>query len=177
MMRYWLFGQGTDRDRDDRLPDAPYINKPRGRFAHWLASHVCVRVHQVLKSDSDRHLHDHPAWNFTLVLTGGFYEVMPCKDGTKYPFHDVLVNPSRNGIREADLYVGEASRAKWRGPGSLVFRRARSRHKIVLPRKAPRTFTLFVIGKKSNDWGFYRAGCKIGWREYLAEKSPPKIVQ
>lgn len=181
MRRWWLFGMGTDRDRDDRLPDAPYINAPRGRFAHWLAKHICVRVHQLLKSDSDRHLYDHPAWNFSLVLTGGFYEVLPCKEGSKYPFHDLLVRPARQGILEEDMYVGEPSCAKWRGPGTLVFRRARTRHKIVLP-AGQRTFTLFVLGRKTNEWGFYVAKAKIPWRRYDSEHSqtnsrlPPRML-
>lgn len=165
MRRYWLFGQGTDRDRDDRLPDAPYINYQRGRFAHWLAQHVVVRVHQLMLSDSDRHLHDDPAWNITLVLAGGFFEVVPDKAGSKYPFHDLLVRPERAGIRTEDLYVGEPSRAIWRGAGSLVYRLARQRHKIVLP-AGQRTFTLLVLGKQSNEWGFYVAKTKIPWREY-----------
>lgn len=174
--RWWLFGQGTNRDRDDRLPGAPYINPPRGRFAHWLASHICVRVHQILRSDSDRHLHDHPAWNISLVLLGGFYEVMPYKGGSKYPFHDLLVRPARHGIREEDMYVAEPSRVVWRGAGHIVFRFARSRHKIVLP-AGQRTFTLFLLGKRSNDWGFYQAGTKVPWREYDSQHSAPKIAQ
>lgn len=176
MRRWWLFGQGTDRDRDDRLAHAPYINFPRGRLAHRIAKHVCIRVHQLLLSDSDRHLHDHPAWNITVVLRGGFYEVKPCKQGTKYPFHDLLRIPSRHGIREQDMYVGETSRAIWRGPGAIVFRLPHQRHKIVLP-TGQETFTLFVLGKKTNEWGFYRAGVKIPWRQYDSEHSPPRAVK
>lgn len=176
LRRWWVFGQGTDRDRDDRLPGAPYINQRRGPLAHWLARHFCVRVHQMMRSDSDRHLHDHPAWNISVVLTGGFYEVMPCRDGSKYPFHDLLAHPARHGIREEDMYVAEPSRAIWRGAGRIVFRLARMRHKIVLP-IGQRTFTLFVLGKKSNEWAFYVAGARIPWREYDSQHSAPRGIQ
>lgn len=175
MNRGWLFGDGTDRDRDDRLPDAPYMNKARGRFAHWLARHVCLRIHEVTLSDSDRHLHDHPAWNISVILRGGYYEVKPDRAGSKYPFHDLLKDPERHGIREKDFYVGEPSVAVWRPQGTLIYRFARSRHKLVLP-IGQTTWTLFAIGKKTNEWGFYRAGVKIGWRDYDSDHHPTKKI-
>lgn len=36
-----------------------------------------VRIHEILRSDQDRHLHDHP-WNFiSLILSGGYTEHTP----------------------------------------------------------------------------------------------------
>ncbi len=41
-----------------------------------------VRLHHILRSDSDRHLHDHP-WSFwSFLLSGGYVEVTPA--GQRY---------------------------------------------------------------------------------------------
>lgn len=36
---------------------------------------IQIRLHQILRSDSDRHLHDHPWWYLTIILTTGYLEV------------------------------------------------------------------------------------------------------
>ncbi|MHA2063638.1 MAG: hypothetical protein ACXABY_04560 [Candidatus Thorarchaeota archaeon] len=41
-----------------------------------------IRLHHILRSDNDRHLHDHP-WSFTsILLTNGYTEVT--EDGEKH---------------------------------------------------------------------------------------------
>lgn len=36
-----------------------------------------VYLHQIRKSDDDRALHDHPWWNLSIILRGGYVEVTP----------------------------------------------------------------------------------------------------
>lgn len=36
-----------------------------------------IRVHEILRSDLDRHLHDHPFDFVSLILSGGYEEVTP----------------------------------------------------------------------------------------------------
>lgn len=43
---------------------------PRNRFFN-------IYLHEINKSDDDRALHDHPWWNLSIVLKGGYHEVTP----------------------------------------------------------------------------------------------------
>jgi hypothetical protein len=44
-----------------------------------------LRLHKILRSDSDRHLHDHP-WDFTsLILRGSYVELTPTGTTTYSP--------------------------------------------------------------------------------------------
>lgn len=119
-----------------------------------------VYYHIVLRSDEDAALHDHPWWNFSIVLEGGYFE------------HRIL--------------PGGTHEKKWYGPGSVRFRphggfshrlelksREEStgevlRHKtnpamdqrptriVELPVK-----TIFVTGPVLRRWGFHDP--KNGW--------------
>ena len=122
--------------------DAPYM---RRWFLYRNKNVGCVYLHQVLHDDDDRALHDHPWRNASLVLSGGYVEVMPGKGG--------------------------AVVRKWRGPGSLVIRRAATRHRLELPRAefpladwAPEPcWSLFVTGPRNREWGFH---APRGWIHY-----------
>ncbi len=107
--------------------------------------YIGARVHHILRSDNDRHFHDHP-WPFvTIILRGGYFEQRPTLNARGQVI----------GITET-----------WHGPGSVLFRRARDLHKLVLP--AGRTaWTLFCTGPKSQTWGFLVDGRKVPWREYV----------
>lgn len=69
-----------------------------------------IYLHQILRSDEDLCLHDHP-WRFvTLVLVGGYREVLP--HGTRWrPVGSFLFRPAKFRHRI------EVDRAAW----SLVF--------------------------------------------------------
>lgn len=114
----------------------------------WLP--VSIRLHHILRSDNERHLHDHP-WPFlSLILRGGYWEVLP-EDQGRHPRYDAV-----------------GKKRRWCAPGHLVFHRARDRHRLEL-RPGETCWTLFIIGRKSQHWGFYTSSGKIHWREY--EKS------
>lgn len=55
-------------------PDDPYLRRwwivPRNRWFN-------IYLHQILKSDDDRALHDHPWWNVSFILLGGYIEHTP----------------------------------------------------------------------------------------------------
>jgi hypothetical protein len=72
----------------------------RWRFMpDWLPG---FRVHNILQSDDDRALHDHPFSFLTIILKGGYYEHLA--DGTK----------------------------KWHGRGAILWRPAETLHRIEL---------------------------------------------
>jgi len=90
-----------------------------------------VTMHKIVKSD-DPLYHDHP-WSYvTIVLDGGYYEHTPIKD-----------NKGR--------IIGDF--CEWRGPGSIIKRKANDYHWLELKNEKPAT-TLFFMGRQKRPWGF-----------------------
>lgn len=109
-------------------------------YRRWMP--YSIRVHHILRSDTDRHLHDHPWPYITIILRGGYWEI------TKAP----------------DL-LGRLQ-YRWYGPGSILVRNKDHRHKLDLV-EGTTTWTLFIMGRKVNHWGFFTPEGKIPWRKYL----------
>lgn len=109
-----------------------------------------LTLHKIVKSD-DPILHDHP-WPFlTVILKGGYYE------------HTPLYNNDGK-------VIGELSR--WRGPGSIIFRKAKDFHWLELDETVGPATTLFFMGPQQRDWGFLVNRTKqktqwIQWENYL----------
>ena len=161
---YWY------RDQEGRLhfhlynrDGSPYMAR------YWLIPYnrfgIAARVHHILRSDEDRHLHDHPSWSISIILRGWYYEHMPCRC-------------CRKGN------CGYAPRV-WRGPGSIVFRRARDWHRLELDtdylhNRRTDCWTLFITGPKRKDgdpehacWGFLVDGEKVPSDVYLGDRYVP----
>lgn len=110
-------------------PERPYMHR------WWVVRTRFLRIylHRIMRDDDDRALHDHPWWNISIVLRGGYREV------------------TKTG-------------AKMRGPGSIVFRRATTAHRLELPIKnggIRYCWSLFITGPRIREWGFH---CPHGWR-------------
>ena len=103
-----------------------------------------VYLHQFLGSDDDRALHDHP-WGFlSVVLKGGYWE-----------------------------HKGDGW-AKWRGAGSVAYRKAKTAHRVELDYEIAGlneaaqpvgavekpAWTLIFTGPVMRSWGFH---CPQGW--------------
>lgn len=102
-----------------------------------------LKLHIFIRSDADAELHDHP-WGFwTFVLCGGYHEVTP---------------------------DGVITRKPW----NLSYRPAKWRHRVALRIKDlghGRTeeihcATLLLTTPVKRDWGFWRDGKFIPWREF-----------
>jgi hypothetical protein len=169
MNRWWLFRIGRGE-----------IDYSGHVMPRWLGG----RVHQILRSDSDRHAHDHPWPYLTIILRGGYWEEREFPSGAEgwraacraagndsevkrhWLFKDGLVHD----------YVYRTMR--WHGPGSILFRRSTDRHRLILSKPgellpwkpdAPReisAWTLFITGPKRKSWFFYTEDGPIPWREY-----------
>lgn len=81
-------------------------------------------LHNIVGDDDDRALHDHPGWNLSIILRGGYWEHLPGGD------------------------------IKWRGPGTILFRRADALHRLSLPAGGRGAWTLWLSGRKVRKWGF-----------------------
>lgn len=118
-------------------PASPYIRRwwviPRNRWFN-------IYLHNMLRDDDDRALHDHPWPNVSIILSGGYDEHMP-----RFP---------REWPWNRDLTT------KWRGPGRIVLRRARAVHRLTLRDNKP-SWSLFITGPVIRHWGFW---CPNGWR-------------
>ena len=147
--------------------DTPYLRRwyiiPRNPVLN-------VYLHQFLRSDDDRALHDHPWWFASLILKGGYYE---------------------------HRQEGPLKALKWRPAGSLAFRLPTTAHRVELessavevtddirdwpfddPRRSRRlnleirdgrarvwlpvekpAWTVVLTGPRVRSWGFL---CPRGW--------------
>ena len=111
-----------------------------GDYMHqWilLTPFGTLRLHHILCSDTDRHLHDHPFDFTSLLLSGGYWEVQDRGWCTVKGYHP-----------------------RW----SLLRRRAEQAHRLVLERPV---WTLVVSGPKRRAWGFHTERGWVHHREYL----------
>lgn len=141
----------------------PYMRRWYLTRQHRLLNNIYL--HHILRSDDDRALHDHPWWNVSVVLRGGYYEWTPAPWWVE-PMVGATVRGAiipRTFGRELVFirdWNGVLLQRIWRGPGSIVFRRAEQAHRLELPR-GKTAWTLFITGKKTRDWGFH---CPKGWK-------------
>lgn len=139
MERWWLqrpAGHGEQSDVSDR-----------NQTGH------AARVHHILRSDSDRAFHCHPWPSTSIILLGGYWELLPL-DQAQHPCSDAKYH-----------------RKLWREPGDVVQREATDRHRIILP-EGQTAWSLFLMGDYEKSWFFHDAvRGKVPWREYLGEES------
>lgn len=172
MLRDWILGaRSPERNHDNPNFTHPMCaHKTPGFLYRWLCKNFCIRAHTILKSDSDRALHDHPCASISIVLSGGYWEIEEPTDlAIEFPLvYQFMLE--RLG-KDSDCILSSCTLfgIHWRGPGAVIFRRASKTHRLVLPIGVT-TKSIFCFFKKTQSWGFYVEGKKIGWREYLGEK-------
>lgn len=120
--------------------ERPYLRR------HWLLPRnklFNVYVHEFLRSDDDRALHDHPwMFNCSILLEGMYWEHMP------------------KGIR-------------LREAGDWKFRWGRAPHRVQLLEPLGRwtpipCWTVFITGPRVREWGFYCPKGWIHWKQFTA---------
>jgi len=114
-------------------------------------------LHQIMRSDDDRALHDHPWINLSWILAGGYYEVLFCAEPA----------PGKPLPRR---------RRQWRAPGFVGWRWAHGAHLLVLGVDTAtggtlECWSLFMTGPRLREWGFWcgddQRGAKwIHWRRF-----------
>lgn len=127
-----------------RLPDfvigdgtEPYMSRwwliPRNRWFN-------VYLHHITRDDDDRALHDHMYVNASILLRGGYYEVLPTKGATL-----------RRVLRRA---------------GSVVVRRPSTAHRLELA--GTDCWSLFITGPRVREWGFWCPKGWVHWKDFVA---------
>lgn len=123
-----------------------WLIKPNPK--RWFFKDFSVRIHRILRSDSDDCFHDHPWASMSIILRGGYWEVMPVSQAQ-------------------DAWIDYwCFRRIWRKPGAVVLRRATDRHLLVLP-MGSECWSLFVMFRKARGWGFYTQEGFVPHKEYL----------
>lgn len=145
MLRYWLVPYTYKGSHsEDGCGPVGFFQRPLAWMFQKLG--IAIRVHCIMRSDSDRAVHDHP-WDFvTVLLDGAYYEHRPVYDD--------------------GLYAGD-SLTRYEA-GSILFRRAADLHRLELP-EGQMVWTLFITGPRKQSWGFVEnLAYKKYYRDYLA---------
>jgi len=123
------------------IPDAdgaPYLIR---YFLKRFRSFGRFCLHHIMRSDHDRSLHDHP-WPFrSLILWGGYYEIVD----------EEMIDPFE---RSTWKRYRDGQLIKWFGPFSFLKRPAFWTHRLLL-KKNRTAWTLVFMGKKEREWGFW----------------------
>lgn len=126
------------RDPDFVIGEAsnPYLLRwyviPRNRFFN-------IYLHDILRDDDDRALHDHPWINLSIVLSGGYHE--------------------------HTIDAGGIHRRTYRGRGALKLRLPSAAHRLQVGIFG--ATTLFITGPRVREWGFHcpERGW-VHWRDF-----------
>lgn len=131
--------------------DSPYLKRwyviPRNRLFN-------IYVHQFLRSDDDRALHDHPWINLSVLLHGRYEEI------------------TRDWL-ESWWTGGPAFRSVIRSAGGMKVRLPWKAHRLGLINDQP-CITLFITGPKMRAWGFHcpKSSPAGGWRHWKQFTDP-----
>lgn len=134
----WLIARVTRREPDFIIGGAerPYIRRwwviPRNRLFN-------IYLHQFLRSDDDRALHDHPWSNMSILLRGAYTE-HTVEGACTLQAPAIRVRPFGTLSHRIELL-----RDDWNG-------------KPIGP-ETP-CWTLFITGPRYREWGFH---CQRGW--------------
>jgi hypothetical protein len=115
----------------------------KNKNGHWFPRSwvpFCIRLHHIQAPDAGTVLHDHPANYRSFILKGAYLEIRP------------------------DKPVGSYCRVA----GETIAAKAEQFHRINwVPFGG--VWTIFIMGRRRQEWGFLVEGRKIPWREYLKD--------
>ena len=144
----WLIARAARR-----VPDF-IVRNQHGDYLRrwWLIPRnplLNLYLHQIVGSDDDRALHCHPWLNCSLILRGGYTEVVP------------LTQLQNAALDYAKGWTVQHRRVV----GDVIGRSGTARHRLVHNPALGDTWTLFLTGPVYRRWGFH---CRHGWRHWRA---------
>lgn len=108
-----------------------------------------IYLHQILRSDDERALHDHPWANVSLILRGRYFEVF-----------------------EQGIPGHTPDKARERRAGDFVFRLPSRAHRLVVSSPC---WSLFITGPRVRRWGFWCPQGWVYWRDFTKPGKPGEI--
>ncbi len=125
--------------------EQPYLLRwwviPRNRFFN-------IYLHRILADDDDRALHDHPWFNCSILLAGGYREITP--RWTKIRNRFSVVFRRATSSHRLELLRDSAGN------------------------KLP-CWSLFITGPVIRTWGFHCPKGWVPWREFVDERDTGKV--
>lgn len=125
-------------------PEGPYLRRwhliPRNPLCN-------VYLHQFLRSDDDRALHDHPWPSVSVLLHGDYWELSAHEDW---------------GIKH-DYFVAGDVKIRWTGKYA---------HRLEVDKPC---WTLFITGPRYRLWGFHCPQGWVPWQEFTKPGKPGEI--
>lgn len=112
-------------------------------------------LHRFPPFSDDRDAHDHPCDFWTLVLAGGYDDLVP----TRTPFDVLSAPPELIDTGHGWLRVGDRMRR-----GSFRHRRAEHRHRTRAGSGG--CWSLVLMAPRRREWGFWRGRRWYDWRTY-----------
>lgn len=146
----WLKTKLMQLVANRRPPDVVIGSKEKPYLRRWWViprnKWFNIYLHNVLRSDDDRALHDHPWANLSILLSGGYDEITPDYDPDGIPLYQIEV-------------------FHWRPPGTVILRGPTSAHRLMIPDegKNQEVWSLFITGPNVRSWGFW---CPKGWKHW-----------
>lgn len=157
------------------LPDREVIGEDKCPIMfRWELVNLGPRVgklmlHHFLPLRDDLHPHDHPSAFVTLILRGGYDDMVTCgrcggrgNEPAKWQYTRACW-----GCLGTGLQLGERMRA-----GMIRYRRAEHTHLTKMG--AQGAWTLCWMGPKERPWGFVVAGRWMRWQAYVDIFAPGK---
>lgn len=112
-----------------------------------------LMLHHFIPLRDDLHPHDHPSGFVTLILHGGYDDMVPCWACRGWEGPCAACDGT-------GMVLGERMRA-----GMIRYRRATHTHLTKMG--AQGAWTLCWMGPKRRAWGFRVGPRWVGWREYV----------
>lgn len=151
-------------------PDCPILHRwTLGGDRLMRRAPIKVLLHHFLPDADDRDVHDHPRPFVTVVLRGGYDDLMPCPvcDG-RSTWKKPKVGPGwaghfEGGWCEACNRTGVVLR-EWMRAGTVRYRPAEHAHRTKV--HSDGCWTLVVMGPIRRPWGFWREGKWWAYKDY-----------
>jgi hypothetical protein len=149
LMRRWTIFVSYEGQRDENV---------LFRAPSWFPFKLLI--HHFLPDTEDVDPHDHPRPLWTLILKGGYLDLVPCMycKGERYPVID-------KGRTRCPVCKGrglELGEEMTRGR----FRHRPAEHRHVTKVSSAGAWTLCLMGPKQREWGFWRHGKLWQWFKY-----------
>ena len=111
--------------------------------------------HVQCASDPERPLHDHPYQNTSVILAGGYDEIIDFQ-----PLHFLTGRITRQ-LRKGDVVHRQASEA----------------HRLIMPEGISYSMSLFTTGPRVREWGFWTKNGWVNEREMTQMENGQSVIK